>query len=260
MPARMIGPRRPNGSFFKKRPATRKPRPAKATPGLTKVVKAIINQQEETKYIRSEVLRATQFNSQIASASECYGVMPAIGLGVAPYQRVGDKITFSHGRVDFHLGFSQADTTARDITAVVYMLRCKSVRAARLSGSIPITNLLEGGGVPSTSFDGTISNAQLTVAKENFQVLTRKVVHLQKVDTTDVLVTSQNANSSAKFSIPIKVNKKLSYDDTLDGSYASNDYVFFCVGYYYNSPDHVPDVLGTALLITATSHVWYKDA
>jgi len=226
---------------------------------LTKQIKNVIKSQSETKYETEVVLNATAFNSVIASAAECYNVMPRIGLGTTSYQRIGQKITPMKCRVDLSLGFSQDDVTSRDITAHVFMLRAKSIKAARLIGNIPITDFLDAGGSGgSVAFLGTLPNAMLPVEKSNFTVLHHRKIHLQKVDTTDLTVASQNANSSKKLSLTYKP-RQLVFDETLDPNYAENDFIFMCIGYVYNSPDHVPDVLNTALLVTAVSHFYYKD-
>lgn len=258
MPAKMTGPRRQNGSFYKKRPVYRKRAP-KPSAGLTTLVKGIVKAQEETKYEQYHVLPDVLFNSQISGTADIYPVIPPIGNGQFSYQRAGDKITPTKCTVKMNLGFDSADNVARDITAHVFVLRSKTIKSARLVTSIPITSLLDMGGSGSVSFDGTLQHAQMPVEKTNFTVVSHKTVRLQKVLTQSGNVASQNSNTSRALSVNVKL-PALKYDNSLDTTMPQNDYPFIVIGYTYNCPNQSPDTLSGSLRVEASTQMWYKDA
>lgn len=255
----MIGPRRPNGSFYKKRPVYKK-RVPKASTGLTKLVKGIVKAQEETKYETLHILPDVLFNSLISGVGDIYPIIPPVGNGQFSYQRAGDKITPTKCLLKLAFGFGSDDTLARDITAHIFVLRSKAVKSSRLASSIPITDLLDSGGVGgSVSFDGTLNHAQMPVETTNFSVVSHKSFRLQKVNTQSGAVASQNSNTSKSMTIRVKL-PQLKYDNSLDASNPQNDFPFLVIGYTYNCPNSSPDTLIGCLRVDASSQLWYKDA
>ena len=261
MPPRLIGPRRQTGSFYKKRP-TPKPRVVKGK-ALTQEVKRIIKTTTETKWNHQNQLNYEQFNASIGGnplnpTEDIYTAMPTIEQGDDSFQRIGEVVSPLYGYVDYHIGFDEVEdiNVGHDITAHVFMLRCKSVKTARLLTSIPIRNLMDfpGGGQP---FDGTINRAFLPVNKSDFTVLHHKKVRLIKNSNTTIY---QGPIQSKQFRLKYKC-AKLKYDQSLDSLRPSNDFVFWVIGFVNNfqGPASVPGYAQVPLRVTTSVGMYYKD-
>lgn len=215
---------------------------------------------EESKFETYNCLPAVLFNSTISSTSDIYRVIPGIGNGNFSYQRAGDKITPSKVVLNMNLGFDSDDVVARDITAHVFVLRAKAVKAFRLLGNVPITDLMDSGGAGgSVRFDGTLGASQYPVDTDNFTVVSHKRIHMQKSAPVSGSVSSQNMNTCKSLSIRIKC-PTLTYDNSLDSANAGNDFPFLVIGYTYNCPNQSPDTLIGCLRVEATTLMYYKDA
>jgi len=74
MPKKLIGPRRKSGAYYKKRPATKKPR-VKATKNLNVAIQRVLNRNLETKYVISSFIGLSVTNtcrSKMTPAGGCY--------------------------------------------------------------------------------------------------------------------------------------------------------------------------------------------
>jgi len=225
--------------------------------GLKHMIDSRIKKAAETKWNHQNAQEAVGFNSSIGNilvpGQDVYNAMPSILRGDDSYQRIGEKITPLYGYVDFQLGFNPAYTTPWDINVHVFMLRCKSVKAARNINSVPILNLLEYPG-GSVNFDGTAVRGFLPVDKSDFSVIHHKKVRL--VQNTGAV--QSESHSGRTFRLKYKC-PKLQWDESLDAAYPSNDLVVYCVGWTSTNPGQNFDITIRPLLVTTSVGMYYKD-
>lgn len=278
----MIGPRRPSGAFYKKRPATVKPR-AKALAKLSKpmrnAVQAIINKNIESKYAFTGVADQPLYNTLRTKINATSGLnfikpcIPQIPInGTASNDLIGTKMKVQSLKTVFNFNLASSNVVSQDILVRVFFLFSKNVKnySASINGMVGGNLLRTGQGteedwVVGSGIDPRILN-QLPLNK-NAWVGTSKTFRLTK--------NGGNLNGQATGSVPVlsgvgasyqfthnwKCTKTLTYDETDTSLYPENYLPLVGMVAWY------PD--GTTVGATDqvmpvycqfSHHIWYKDA
>jgi len=239
------------------------------------VVGFVLNQLAPTLLTPPQV--GTNFHPYINSTSQIFSAIPQISQGIDSFQRIGDKLSPTRGRVDMTFVVDNTpDAYAYDLTVHVWMLTAVSVKALDDFGSIPITELLDGGQGTMTYFSGSQVSEQLVVNRNQFHVLHHKKFRLAKVD--GVIGPQGSPRGGAvtsgigfqtnmhRLSLNVPVVKTLKYDSN-SAVYPTNYAPFIVVGYSTNdssgsgvsSPGSAYDN-GHTVMCCARAHLWYKDS
>jgi hypothetical protein len=206
----------------------------------------------------------TGFNTSIL-AGELYRVIPTLYQGIDDYQRVGDKITPIKTNVSFEFQFSQAAEIGLDLTVHLFMLRSKQIKDWDFRDSIPVsTALLDNGQGAGTAFDGTTALAQYPPYKKLFSVLHHRSFRMVKgtgiMNGTPVppaIGLTSPAQSYHRLNLSVKV-PKLTYAKAA-ATTPDNDCPVWVCGFVRNDSGTFNNFI-TPLLVTARSHMWFKDA
>jgi len=186
--ARLIGPRRASGAFYKKRPVTRNPR-TRARPmarkASVKLIKQVLNRQLESKYVafQSEEFKIV---GNINPTTAYLAITPPVSLqtGAASNNvREGNIIRPVSARVDVDLWFGNTnDSLTRIVFVKAFFVTSKSVKAlptAVVPNTLP-AGLLENGSadpVQWVSSAGALQN-YYPVCKDNYTILKTQVIKL----------------------------------------------------------------------------------
>lgn len=235
----MIGPRRPSGAFYKKRPAVRKPRIAKSTSkAVTKAVKSALRREAETKLCSLRIDQS--FNSQIGTSAECYPMMPTIAQGTDDNNRIGDKIRGRYLYIKGHLQYNAsyinavASNYVPPSTCRLMVLSQKNIKSNFQIGTLADTdNLLKDnvGTGTGRAYVGAMTDNLAPINKDLFKV------HMDKKIKMDAIVQHSDTTGSMAFvglkayyfSCRIKLPATLYYDTTNAGN-PNNFAPFFCMG------------------------------
>lgn len=265
----------PAKRVYKKR-APKKVRMARSLTTTQKAeVKALVKAPLETKYVSNALQNPgsivttslaswTGFTSGITGVGEIYPAIPKTQQGVGDYNRIGDNIQPT--KVQVHLditGSDPLDDDSYDRTVYVFLLTSTSVKSLANYTAIPITQLLHtGSNSGSVSFDGTALRSQLPVNHNEFRVLKKKVIRLQKSlglaqgDAISGLPTP--SRSYAKVVLDVTVPSKFKYENG-NQNYPTNSAPFVVIGWHDNvATNAAPNA--AAVQVIATTHMWYKDA
>lgn len=264
----------------------------------SRTIRRAIGHSEETKY-QATILATNQgLDPAIHTpGTDCMPLVPKIVVGTGESQRVGRKITPTRCRVDISASFVQSNVGAvspppyqqyaQHIYVVMYIVRSKQFKNwQQWSQSTNWQNLLDNGDGTSVPFGYEITPTtggpfwtadtrflQKPIETSEYTLIRKKVVKLTKnVGPTDSGVAgsapmpnlpSTSWRGSFSYKLP-----QLEWDDTNagNGGYPSNANVMLMVGwvyadnlgtYYLVSGD--PQAPDSALSITATNHIFYKD-
>jgi len=186
--ARLVGPRRASGAFYKKRPQVRKPR-TRARPPLRKtsvqLIKKVLNSQLETKYV---AFQSPQFKivGSINPTVAYYAITPPVAQqtgSATDNVREGNIIRPLSARVDVDIWFGNTDDSLTRVVFVkAFFVTSKSVKALPTSvvpNTLP-SGLLEDGTAAPVQW---VSSAQALqnyypVCRKNYTVLKTQVVKL----------------------------------------------------------------------------------
>lgn len=184
--ARLIGPRRASGAFYKKRPAVRNPR-TKARPmaASVKLIKKVLNQQLESKYVAFQSAPAKVVGNITPTASYI-AITPPVSLQTTVASnnvREGNIIRPTKARVDINFWFGNVtDNKCRTVFIKAIFATSKSVKALPTT-VVPNTlsnGLLESGAadpVPWVSSVGALQ-AYYPICKDNYTVLKTQTIKL----------------------------------------------------------------------------------
>lgn len=262
---------------------TRKPAKGQATytrkANLTAMVKKIVNRQEETKYVSEIVQDHKNHNPSIYASGDMFNVIPQVKQGTDDFQRIGRVIKPVKGFVDVHLSYTPtgieggAVQTAQSIYAVLYHV---TNRTWKNYPSIPTApgifgGLLDLGNGQSTYFSGDILDLQRPVNKDNFRLVKKYVVKLTRnVGFTQGDAVAGNSPNMPSHSgyvrIPLKRMPMLRFDPGIGATgqfdYPVNYSPVIGVGYCFadGTPQTAATQEQTLLQVTATAHLWFKDA
>lgn len=265
-------------NFGTKTSIRRKQRKLRAGKGLTKLIKTVVQGQEETKYVAEPVRSCNGlsslgtfggFSSAITGIGEIYAAIPRTLQGLDDHQRIGN--TIKPTRVNIKLDICTKvwnDNGSRDRQVHVFLLTAKSVKALDNYSAIPITQLLDKGDGTNVSFDGTSFHAQMPVNKSEFTVLkhmsTRMVSGFGQSNST----TSATAGGTdgvispshqyAHLNLKVKIPGTFKYDRASQ-TYPTNYAPFLVIGFTNNNSD-VRSAPLDYVQVLGQVQMYYKDA
>lgn len=196
---KLIGPRRPKGGFFKKRPATVKPRGGK---GLTKTQVSLVNRlivgKSERKYVVSDLTGLRSIVSpNLQTPADWKNPVPALlqgGAGaVQSNQRIGERITNVKGRTHMRFSFDNVLVPSQDVFITIFYGTHKSIKDfPTIRGSAPAGTLLEVGDQSTTDWIATVGTylgnaTQLSMMPVNNTVWSLKKKTLRLIKNNGVV-------------------------------------------------------------------------
>jgi len=278
MPARLIGPRRPSGKFYKKRPAVKKPRKAKT---LTTAIQKVLNKTIETKLVISSVVNSMLYNTirtkMIAAGITVFQnfrtCMPAIvNTGTATNDLIGARAKIVSLKTYMHFNLDTGNSNSNDVMVKVFFLHSKNTKNYTVaSNGLPGGNLLRTGNgseedwIPGAGIDSRLT-AQLPLNKnawtgtsKTFR-LSKNVGTMQQGTTGTPLLSGGMA--SYTFSHDWKAGgKTLKYDETDGSNYPENFLPLICaVAWYPDGTSVGPQDSNMPVFVTLSNHLYYKDA
>ena len=275
-PLRLIGPRRANGTFYKKRPAVRKPRtttmPKQAS---VKLIKKILKSQIETKYCASSGTYAPK-GSIVPSSMNILMLPPVYQQTTVGSTNVreGDYITPTRfnmsGFVRYNNAFGLTNFPANSVYVKLFFVTPKDIKDSFLTPNLLPEFIENGTADPVNWTSGVYSslNSFLPVCKQLYTVLKTKTIKLVKNQGTPINnpaspTTTDTPNVAINgdcvpWSISLKV-PRLKY--VLDASFQPTNYcpLMFAVA-YIPGIDFDFQGLGGSLAVDYQSQLWFKDA
>lgn len=253
-------------------------RPGRA---LTQAIQKVIKKTSETKYVRETILDSmatgyVNFNSYIGTSADWYRAIPQIGAGVTSAQKIGKVVM--PGRCTLHLNFKFTSTeyNTRDIMVVLYVVSSVTQKYYLNSGvnnsmSAAFNAFLDpGDGVNDASFAGNWLSSTLKINRDAFHLQKKRLIHLDRssgvsqgagvvgqYDGHGLGQYAPNSKIAHRLSIPIKLPKKLTYDQN-SNTVPTNAAVWFSVGYYYLNGAPGDNTSGI-LQVDASTEITYKD-
>lgn len=261
MPARLIGPRRPGGGFYKKRPAVKKPRAARVNAQVATVgkVKKMIGKMVETKFVTRDLEINTTHNSQI-SAPDMLPIVPTIAQGTDDFQRVGDTIRPTKLNIRGIISMDRTNVSSNQVLLVrVLVLEPRNAKTylvsvpqyATYANALLKLNLQTG--TATAPFVGNTNDLQYMPNPDLFKVLYDKTFRI--APTADGV--EENPSSVIRWSKNLKIPKVFDYTDGTNLPVNYNP--FYCLGYVY-ADGTGPDVLTTKIITQTQATLYYKDA
>lgn len=229
-------------------------------------VLAIVNRKFETKYV------ATDIQTQVAIATlsvpnNLQKTLPPLVVGVNSNQRIGQKISNVHGRVDFHFYLTpspDAQSVTNDVYVKIFKLTPKQAKSYTATSALANNTLLDTGLATTTDWALSGFNAfaynTMPLSKEDFsgsigQVRLVKNQGAQNDDPTALVVPNMNKLASADYSFSWKHKGGILYDDIPGNTYPTNYAPVFAI-VAYNADN---SVYGGRVNYYTRLHMWYKD-
>lgn len=259
MPARLIGPRRKAGTFYKKRPV--KMNKVAAT-SVRKIAKSVLSRMTETKMVTKVLETNIPHNSAITGA-DLIPVLPSLNQGTDDYERVGDQIRPTRLVVRGLIAANRTYTNTNQVLLVRVVI--VSPKASSSAGvTVPLLNsyaaeLLQPNlmtGTQVVPFNGNQVELQYPVNRDAFVVHMDKTFRIAptRADTS----IEQNPDEYRTFTKSIKLPAKLTYDTGVN--FPNNFCPIYGLGYAY-ADGTGPDTLATTKIISnVTARLSFKDA
>lgn len=219
-----------------------------ATVGL---VKKMIHQNMENKLAGTAF--NVQFNAQIDSVYDAYGLLPTIPLGTGDNARIGNRITPRGLLVQANV-YITPDTTLPYGTVLMPRIICfsqKSTNGFQPGISVDFTRLLDHG-QGEHAFLGDLASYKDPINTDSFKVY--------KDIKTRICLGNGDANPnviSKTFKFWVPCPKTLLYDD--GQTYPQNFAPFICVGFATGQGFITPPE-STFLTMDWTTTLYYEDA
>lgn len=245
--------------------------PAKLSAPVRKAVTAIVKGQAETKYAFS-ALNSTSFNSAIASVSEWYNCLPDVKIaatdagGSQSWQRTGTRIQPVSLKMNWAIGYNPEVSRSCDNYVVLYIFKMRRAKCFTDMKTLGDPDLfLDQAAAGKTSFAGYLQQLITPINKEQFVLVHKKIIHLQKGvgllnnDTSDYYASNGN-KSSQMVSYTMKL-PKLIYDEDMptDVLQPNNFGLVWALGYAH-ADAAVPDYANQDIQVVQTSELYYKDS
>jgi len=265
------GLKRRMGTYAKGNKPRRNKKMRKAS-STVKLIKKVLADEIETKYVTQTLVNCQPFNSEITNV-DVLPITPQLqqmGSDVgSAWQRNGVRISPKSLTLKCHWSYTPV---ARSGAIIVhyFILNSKTIKSAlALPTGVVMNNLLRAGqGQLAIPFDGSQRNAQYPVNTLEYNVLHRGSFLLQKnTGTVQDSTTAGNqpiVNSVCfrkEFKIPLPA--KLTYDQDNQNPRTvlyPNGFAPFMVFGYCHQDNTVPDTVNQDVTLTATSHMWFDDA
>lgn len=289
-PRSLIGPRRPSGAFYKKRPSTARKtrvsaktaRTAKLAPSVKNAIQRMINKDIETKFILSGLVNVQAYNtirtklSPVGTTAFNYlrNCLPVIAnSGTATNDLLGAKLRAVSLKTMFHFNLDTANAVSQDIMVKVFFLQSRNAKnyTVALNG-LPGGNLLRTGNaseddwVPASGVDPRFQN-QLPLNKLAWTGSTKSFRLSKNGGTlngqaTGAVPVISNGIASYDFTHDWKIGGKvLKYDESDNSGMPENYLPLIGVVAWY--PDGTPVGAQDTVMpvnFTFTSHFYFKDA
>lgn len=242
---------------------------------LTKAIKAIVRSQAETKYCASNNEVQSQVMQQILFPMNLSPVLPKNGLGVGPYQRIGDQIRGAHGYVDLTFSLLGNDLTSQSWAVKVFQIQSRAIKDGQYIPTAAISNtLLDKGDGVTTDWNPTTVDplvlSQMPVSDANWTVQSIKTIYLSKNEggmnsTAPPSASSPNGGhygSHQTCRLTWKHDAVLKYETDASSTntvYPTNYCPLYCYVAYRLDGPYTPTVFAP-IQVTSRQHMWYTDA
>jgi len=230
---------------------------------VTKIVNKVLDRKVEDKHIIFQLDNLTNHNSAISGAGDVVPLVGQIASGAGSEQRIGDRISPKFLRVSGVLTMNPGSmiSSYEPIVVRVVAYRQNDVNVGSAAGAVDTGSLLRdtSGGTGARGFTGIASDFLLPMNDDKF----RKIYDRQFVLSPQDAMATGGAPVpmpaiTKKYSFKVKLPKQFKYDANT-GNWANNFAPFMSIGYGYVD-GRAPDVVGTAIINTAVSHLQYEDA
>lgn len=261
--------RRPPVEVVVRRKGRYGPRPTLAT-----AVKAIVKRNTETKYITRLVEDNVSHNSPISTA-DFYRVFPTIVAGTGEFNRIGDKINATSLTLKGNVAISRSDLITQRNSAIMVRILVLQLKGAKTYTSAPALwttasyyqRLLkrndDGGGGENVQFLGNQRDLFYPVNRDDYDVLGERFMKLTSLNSAGTgagsSIEAPPVNAIAKnFNIKVKCPSVIRYD-AANQSDPTMYAPFLSIGYAYMDGAG-PDAADTRIVVSAQSHLYYKDS
>lgn len=264
---------RNNKKTVKKSARFSKPKRAYKKSSLVQTVQAVVkaelhkNIENKHAYHSSSESALISFNSGITALVDLQRVVPLIGRGVDPNQRIGDRITLQKLNIHGYIKFDQIFTTGINYqSAVMVRLIVASFKTANNwdtiqndFAAVKLAGLLKKGG-STVGYTGLISDCKAPINRDIFTVHSDKKYYIHQDRMTSAIGSSTN-NTVKFFNIPLKVkNKLLKYsDDTSGATSPTNFSPVLMIGYSYLDGT-IPDLVAAECGLFYQVDMEFEDA
>lgn len=247
----------------------------KTTKTIAKVVKKVINSNEETKFVLTALanLQAgtnlgnfTGFTSAITSTNEAFICLPQVAQGDDDNQRVGNVIQPKSCIVRGTVTLRGTNQDSESVYADLYFMTSKNVKDQVNGATLPITEMLNLGNGFNGDYDGLSYTAQFPINKSDFNLIKHIRVLLQKAagDPNTALsggttIATDTFSYSRTFNVKIPCPAKLTYKDSTT-VYPNNYYPFLVAGFHGSDQQGNVVPVNPRILIQAQAQLYYKDS
>lgn len=228
-------------------------------------INQIVNRRLETKYVSCTPENVIYHNSAIANGDQ-YRVLPYLIQDGSELGRIGDRVEPVSLTMKGQVSISPGSNTTRPLMVRILVLQLKNAHdwpTAQTNWAAGAFNSLlkynfESAGTENQSFNGSSTDLYVPVNKDLFDVLGERFVKLNP-HTSASAVEGAQINSLAKnFNMKIRTPAHLRYTNK-GVQYPENFAPFISVGYSYMDGSQ-PDTVTQEIVVTAISHLYYKDA
>lgn len=243
-----------------------------AAKAVRAIAKAVVKKEAEDKFVSDA--RDVSFNSTIASAAECYTVMPQISIGTGDFQRIGDKVRGKYLYIKGQVQYSEAylNTLTQQymppVTCRVLILSQKNIKVGGdVSSRVDTAHLLKDnvGTGTARAYVGTQWDNEAPINKDLFKVHMDKKIKMNFI-RYDYFAGGGNAvqsqvvgNDRTKtFYCRIKLPATLTFDDG-NSNWANNFAPFLCFGSVCDDGS-TPYTAGTPFNVRWLSTAYYEDS
>jgi len=246
--------------------------PARLSAPVVKAVNRLIDGKAETKY-QFGAKAVTSFNSSITSTSEWYNCLPDVplsalsGTGTHSWERVGNKITPTSLKMSWAIGYNPNVTRSCDNYVVLYIFKHKTYKTYdSMKADGDPARFLNQGSAGLVTFGGYLQQLMTPVNTEDYILVHRKIIHLQKGvgnlnnnEPSSDNVYAGNGNTSAKMIHYTYKPPTLQYGDTGGFTQPTNFGMCWALGYAH-ADGAVPDNINQDIQVSHTSLLYFKDS
>ncbi|ALE29665.1 coat protein [Lake Sarah-associated circular virus-21] len=249
-----------------------------AKAGIVSLMKKMISQGEETKYVALNNFTPLQPVLVPAGASSpINSMLPILSQGTDDWQRIGEQIQPTAASVNFRFQFIPEVNATEDLTVVLYILTYKKVKSFPLAIADPtVCQFLDNGqgaaqffqpnnealGPPAVYDCGAQISAMMPIHKSTHTLLKKKVFRFVRnqgvtdFDATPSATPNIRANHH-EYTYKFKKLPKLKYEDN-HAQYPSN-FAPFALAYVYTNSGRAlatPSPIGWSM----RSNLYFKDS
>lgn len=226
----------------------------------------VVAGKSETKYVATDI-QTQQCIATLSIPNNLQKVLPPLAQGVTSNQRIGQKISNAHGRVDFHFYLTpspEGQSVTNDVYIKIFKLSPKQAKSYTATGALANNTLLDTGLATTTDWGLSGFNAfaynTMPLSREDFggsigQVRLVKNQGAQNDDPTALVTPNMNKLASADYSFSWKHKGSILYDDIPGNTYPTNYAPVFAI-VAFNADN---SVYGGRVNYYTRLHMWFKD-